>query len=187
MISNYSFLIISIILMCFSSLDSLGDIITKDGVKIQFYMKGKKKPMTEDELDYLRTCEPKDYIDRVVFTGTRKSKYKEDRKDKDWYKYFGYEYESNISVEIYQCLECEPQSDCEHLRDKLKDEIEPDVVKLVLSKKIYMWSLNKFQPIVINLFPLINDFRYHRIIVVDNDDTIIDLMYERTYLCDGEG
>jgi hypothetical protein len=31
--------------MCFTSLDSLGDIITKDGVKIQFYMKKSKKPI----------------------------------------------------------------------------------------------------------------------------------------------
>ena len=173
--------------MSFSPLSSYGDIITKDGVKIQFYMKGKKKPIPKDELQHIITCDPKDYIDRIVFTGMRKSNYKEDRNDKDWYKYFGYEYESNISVEIYQCLECEPQSYCEHIRDKLRDDIEPDVVKLVLSKKIYMWSLNKFQPIVINLFPLINDFRCHRIVVVDNDDTIIDLMYDRTYLCDGEG
>jgi hypothetical protein len=73
--SYYSFLIISIMLMCSSPLSSFGDIITKDGVKIQFFRKSQKKSISKSELtgqDGVVSYE-NEYIDRIVFSGGNQS------------------------------------------------------------------------------------------------------------------
>ena len=69
--SYYSFLIISIMLICSTPSISFGDIITKDGVKIQFFKRGQKKSIPESELkskDGVISYE-NEYIEKIVFSG----------------------------------------------------------------------------------------------------------------------
>jgi hypothetical protein len=71
--SYYSFLIISIMLICSTPSSSFGDIITKDGVKIQVFERGSKKSIPKSDLT--STSENPLYmevdvgVDKLVFSG----------------------------------------------------------------------------------------------------------------------
>ena len=74
--SYYSFLIISIMLICFSPSSSFGDIITKDGVKIQFFKKGQKKSISKQDMTntdgtFEITSMEDECLEKIVFTNTK--------------------------------------------------------------------------------------------------------------------
>jgi hypothetical protein len=58
-------------LMSFTPLSSYGDIITKDGVKIQIFQKGQKKPISvpDPESEDVFYTDTEDCIDKIVFSG----------------------------------------------------------------------------------------------------------------------
>ncbi len=58
-------------LISFSPLSSFGDIITKDGVKIQFFKKGQKKSIPRSELTSQEgvVSFENEYIEKIVFSG----------------------------------------------------------------------------------------------------------------------
>ncbi len=58
-------------LLSFSPLSSFGDIITKDGVKIQFFKKGQKKSIPRSELTSQEgiVSFENEYIEKIVFSG----------------------------------------------------------------------------------------------------------------------
>lgn len=59
-------------LICFSPSSSFGDIITKDGVKIQFFKKGQKKSISKDVLNgNSLSLHDSECLDKIVFTKTK--------------------------------------------------------------------------------------------------------------------
>jgi hypothetical protein len=60
-------------LVCFSPSSSFGDIITKDGVKIQFFKKGQKKSISKQDMTntdgtFEITSMEDECLEKIVFT-----------------------------------------------------------------------------------------------------------------------
>ena len=142
----------------FSTIDGFGQIVTKDGLRIEFFMKDSKKPITKEELDNgieggIGRFE--DLIDKVVIY-----------KGKELFL------SVNISVKIYE------------IKTEYKDNEEPKELEpeLILNKRIHFLEFNKKKPTyTIPIYPLIDYDSKFKIVITEGDNVLIELNYKVEY------
>ncbi|MFN5246960.1 MAG: hypothetical protein ACK5DB_06185 [Ignavibacteria bacterium] len=136
------------------TVDGLGQITTKDGLRIEFFIKDNKKPLTKEELEngiegalgrYERL------IDKVVIY-----------KGKELFP------SVDISVKIYEIKT--------EYKDNENKELEPE---LILNKRIQNLEFTKKKPTyTIPIYPLIDYDSKFKIIVTESDNVLIELNYQ---------
>ncbi len=125
----FCFLIVGILVFTF---DGLGQITSKDGLRIDFYMKGSKKPLTQGDLQNgIRGSIGRydDLLDRIVINSVK-----------------GKELYPKLIIKIYE------------LKTEYKDNDEPRVLEpeLILNKKIEIVEFSKNKLICVFPFRIFN-------------------------------
>lgn len=151
---KYRFFCLLIIGFLLFTVDGLGQIVTKDGLRIEFFMKDSKKPLTKEELENgieggIGRYE--NLIDKVVL-------------------YKGKELSPSvvISVKIYEIK-------TEYKDNEYKD-LEPE---LILNKRIQNLEFTKKKPTyTIPIYPLIDYDSKFKIVIIEGDNVLIELNYQ---------
>ena len=138
--------------------DGLGQIVTKDGLRIEFFMKDSKKPLTKEELENgieggIGRYE--NLIDKVVI-----------------YKGKELSHSVDISVKIYE------------IKTEYKDNEEPKEMEpeLILNKRIHNLEFTKKKPTyTIPIYPLIDYDSKFKIVITEGDNVLIELNYKVEY------
>lgn len=148
----FFFLIVGILVFTF---DGLGQIVTKDGLRIEFFMKDSKKPLTKEELENgieggIGRYE--NLIDKVVL-----------------YKGKELSPSVDISVKIYE-IKTEYRQSQEPL------ELEPE---LILNKRIHNLEFTKKKnTYTIPIYPFIDYDSKFKIVITEGDNVLIELSYK---------
>lgn len=148
----FCFLIVGILVFTF---DGLGQITSKDGLRIDFYMKGSKKPLTQGDLQNGITGSIgryDDLLDRIVINSVK-----------------GKELYPKLIIKIYE------------LKTEYKDNDEPRVLEpeLILNKKIEIVEFSKNNPkYTVPIFPLVDYDSNFRIVVIEENTVIVEINYK---------
>ena len=145
-------MIIGVLLFTF---DGLGQITTKDGLRIEFFMKDSKKPLSKEELEngiQGGIGRYENLIDKVVL-------------------YRGKELfpSVDISIKIYE------------IKTEYKDNEEPIELEpeLILNKRIHNLEFTKKKTTyTIPIYPLIDYDSKFKIIITEGDNVLIELNYQ---------
>jgi len=148
----FSIMIIGILLF---TVDGLGQITTKDGLRIEFFMKDSKKPLTKEELEngiQGGIGRYENLIDKVVL-------------------YRGKELfpSVDISIKIYE------------IKTEYKDNEEPIELEpeLILNKRIHNLEFTKKKTTyTIPIYPLIDYDSKFRIVVIEENTVIVEINYK---------
>ena len=140
------------------TVDGLGQIVTKDGLRIEFFMKDSKKPFTKEELENgieggIGRYE--NLIDKVVL-----------------YKGKELSPSVDISVKIYE------------IKTEYKDNEEPKEMEpeLILNKRIHNLEFTKKKiTYTIPIYPLIDYDSKFKIVITEGDNVLIELNYKVEY------
>ena len=136
------------------TVDGLGQIVTKDGLRIEFFMKDSKKPLTKEELENGiegGIGRHEDLIDKVVL-----------------YKGKELSPSVDISVKIYEIKT--------EYKDNEYRELEPE---LILNKRIHNLEFTKKRlTYSIPIYPLIDYDSKFKIIITEGDNVLIELNYQ---------
>jgi len=136
------------------TVDGLGQIVTKDGLRIEFFMKDSKKPLTKEELENgieggIGRYE--NLIDKVVL-----------------YKGKELSPSVDISVKIYEIK-------TEYIDNEYR-ELEPE---LILNKRIHNLEFTKKRlTYSIPIYPLIDYDSKFKIVITEGDNVLIELNYQ---------
>lgn len=139
------------------TVDGFGQIVTKDGLRIEFFMKDSKKPITKEELDNgieggIGRYE--NLIDKVVL-----------------YKGKELSPSVDISVKIYEIKT--------EYKDNEYRELEPE---LILNKRIQNLEFTKKNPTYsIPIYPFIDYDSKFKIVITEVDNVLVELNYKVEY------
>lgn len=151
---SFRFFYLMIIGVILFTVDGLGQIVTKDGLRIEFFMKDSKIPLTKEELENgieggIGRYE--NLIDKVVI-------------------YKGKELlpSVDISVKIYEIKR-------EYKDNKEPKEMEPE---LILNKRIHNLEFTKKKTTyTIPIYPLIDYDSKFKIVITESDNVLVDINY----------